>query len=226
MRRKLADRRGRPRFEIVGDLWGTLDTAVAMLLRDIGRGGALVQSALPLPERSVHNVAVSGGGAQTPASVRVQHVRPALAEDGRPCFLIGLEFLSVPPGLSAQIERWLAAGPGTDRDRTTGITERRKYRRVEVADDETVRVELRHRVQLLDISVTGALIACEAKLPLGTRGQFTAGLADTPFTAQLVVGRHHPREVQHGQIGLGASFGTVDEQSREHLEQFLRRGSE
>lgn len=92
--------------------------------------------------------------------------------------------------------------------------------------DEVMRVELRHRVQLLDISLTGALIACEVKLPVGTRGQFSAGLAAVPFTAEVVLGRHHPRPAPQGQTGLGASFASMDERSREHLEQFLRRGSE
>lgn len=108
----------------------------------------------------------------------------------------------------------------------TDTAERRRSPRVEVLHDEVIRVELRHRVELLDISLTGALIACETKLPVGTRGQFTAGLASVPFTAQVVVGRHHPRPAPHGQTGLGASFASMDERSRQHLEQFLRRGSE
>lgn len=112
MRRRLADRRGRPRFEIVGELWGTLETVVGMPLRDIGRGGALVQSAIALAADSVHHVAVSCDGSQTPASVRVQHVRPMAGADGRSYYLIGLEFLSIPAELMAQIERWLAGGPG------------------------------------------------------------------------------------------------------------------
>ena len=91
---------------------------------------------------------------------------------------------------------------------------------------EMIRVELRHRVQLLDISLTGALVACETKLPLGTHGQFSAGLASVPFNAAVVVGRHHPSPAQHGQTGLGTSFASMDERSRKHLEQFLRRGSE
>ncbi len=108
MRRRLADRRGRPRFEIVGDLWGTLDTGIGMPVRDIGRGGALVQSSIPLPPQSVHHVAVSCNGGHSPASVKVQHVRPMVGEDGRSYFLIGVEFLSVPEELTVQIERWMA----------------------------------------------------------------------------------------------------------------------
>ena len=110
MKRRLGDRRGRPRFEIVGDLWGTLDSVIAMPLLNVGKGGALVQSSVPLTPQSVHHVAVSCEGQQTPASVQVRHVRPVAAPDGRDYYLIGLEFLSMPAALLAQIEVWMNGG--------------------------------------------------------------------------------------------------------------------
>jgi c-di-GMP-binding flagellar brake protein YcgR len=92
--------------------------------------------------------------------------------------------------------------------------------------EEGIRVELRHRVRLLDISLTGALMACAVNLPLGTRGRFHAGLAAVPFTADVVVARQNARPVHQNQVALAAIFSSMDERSREHLEQFLRRGSE
>lgn len=106
MKRRLGDRRGRPRFEIVGDLWGTLDTVLGMPLLDVGKGGALVQSSVPLSPESVHHIAVSCDGQQTPARVQVRHVRQVSGADGRDYFLIGLEFLSMPSALEAQIMAW------------------------------------------------------------------------------------------------------------------------
>ena len=110
MKRRLGDRRGRPRFEIVGDLWGTLDTVIGMPLINVGRGGALVQSTVPLTPESVHHVAVECDGQQTPASVQVRHVRPITASDGRQQYLIGLAFLSMPATLVAQIDTWMDDG--------------------------------------------------------------------------------------------------------------------
>jgi hypothetical protein len=107
MKRRLGDRRGRPRFEIVGDLWGTLDTVIGMPLINVGRGGALVQSSVPLTPESVHHVAVSCDGLHTPTSVQVRHVRTVAAADGRDQFLIGIEFLSMPSALLAQIDSWM-----------------------------------------------------------------------------------------------------------------------
>ena len=110
MKRRLGDRRARPRFEIVGELFGTLSTFITMPLRNIGRGGALVQSSVALPSHSVHHVAVSCNGVMTPASVRVRHVHPIVGTDGRDYFLIGLEFVSMPNELVTQIECWMGGG--------------------------------------------------------------------------------------------------------------------
>ena len=107
MKRRLGDRRGRPRFEIVGDLWGTLDTVIGMPLVNVGRGGALVQSPVPLTPDSIHHVAVSCDGQQTPTSVQVRHVRPIATLDGHQHYLIGLAFLSMPAALLAQIDSWM-----------------------------------------------------------------------------------------------------------------------
>jgi hypothetical protein len=105
-------------------------------------------------------------------------------------------------------------------------TERRKSHRVEMPPDEGIRIEVRHRVQLLDISMSGALMACAVKLPLGTRGRFHAGLGTKPFSADVVIRRHHARPAAQTQVGLAAIFSSMDQRSREHLEQFLRRGSD
>ena len=110
MKRRLGDRRGRPRFEIVGELWGALDTVIGMPLLNVGKGGALVRSSVPLTPQSVHHISVSCDGQQTPASVQVRHVRPVAASEGSDYYLIGLDFLSMPSALLAQIEAWINGG--------------------------------------------------------------------------------------------------------------------
>jgi len=101
--------------------------------------------------------------------------------------------------------------------------ERRRTPRIELKDEEVVRLELRHRVQLLDISQTGALVGCEAGLPVGTRAQIRLGLGAQPFSAEVAVKRHHVKSVRRGQVGLGTMFGSMDDRSKRHLEQFLQR---
>ena len=53
MRRKMADRRVRPRFDIVGDLWGTLETVLRLPVRNVSRGGAMIHSHVPLPPQII-----------------------------------------------------------------------------------------------------------------------------------------------------------------------------
>ena len=118
MQRRLGDRRGRPRFEIIGDLWGTLDTSIDMVLLDVGKNGALVQSTVPLVSQSVHHIVVDCSGLPTPARARVQHVRQVVGPDAHAYYLIGLEFLSVPAALEAQIVAWTG---GTPRSATEGV---------------------------------------------------------------------------------------------------------
>jgi len=103
------------------------------------------------------------------------------------------------------------------------MIERRKTPRVQMPGHEMIRLELRHRVQLLDISQTGALIACETLLPVGARGHIRAGLAAQPFASEVAVRRHHPRQTSRGLTSLGAMFGSMDDRSKRSLELFLPR---
>ena len=107
VRRKLGDRRNRPRYDIVGDLWGTLETVLRLSLRNIGSGGALLESHMPLPGESIQRVTFSWNGQDTTTQVRVRHVERRILEDGEPTYLIGVEFLAVHPVLATEIDRLL-----------------------------------------------------------------------------------------------------------------------
>jgi c-di-GMP-binding flagellar brake protein YcgR len=106
------------------------------------------------------------------------------------------------------------------------MNERRRTPRVELHHDDDLRLELRHRVQLLDISQTGALISCETRLPVGTRGQVRIGFGPEPFSAEVAVKRHHTKASRTGQVALGTMFGSMDERSKRQLELFLQRAKD
>lgn len=110
--RKMADRRIRPRFDIVGDLWGTLETVLRLPLKNVSRGGALIHSHVPLPSQSVHRLALHSDGQDLSGPVRVSHVDTQVSADGERTYLIGVEFLSAQPALLELIERWLVSGQG------------------------------------------------------------------------------------------------------------------
>ncbi len=112
MRRKLGDRRIRPRYDIVGDLWGTLETVLSLPLRNVSPGGALIESHVPLPAESVHRLTFRCEGQDAAAQVRVRHVKPTISIDGERTYLIGVEFLSLHPTLVAQVARWVSTDGG------------------------------------------------------------------------------------------------------------------
>jgi hypothetical protein len=110
VRRKIGDRRIRPRFDIVGDLWGSLETVLQLPLRNVSRGGALIHSHVPLPSQSVHRLAFNSDGRDVSVPVRVSHVDTQLSADGERTYLIGVEFLSPQPALLEMIDRLAIAG--------------------------------------------------------------------------------------------------------------------
>jgi hypothetical protein len=112
VRRKIGDRRIRPRFDIVGDLWGSLETVLRLPLRTVSRGGALIHSHVPLPPQSVHRIALQADGQELSVPVRVSHVDARVSADGEQTYLIGVEFISAGPALLQFIDRLLMAGQG------------------------------------------------------------------------------------------------------------------
>jgi|SRR6476661_8393198 hypothetical protein len=112
MKRKSGDRRGKPRFEIIGDLWGSLDVVATLTLVNLGLGGALLESPIRLPPESVHAmVAISEGETHT-ITARVRHCVSGASGDraGRPSFMVGVEFLNVSPALHEFLARQLGDG--------------------------------------------------------------------------------------------------------------------
>lgn len=109
VKRRLGDRRTRPRFEIVGELWGTLETVLRLPLRNAGIGGALFESQVPLAPESIHRLTWACDDRETDVQVCVRHVRPIASSDGERGYLIGIEFMSLNPVIGGQIRKWLAA---------------------------------------------------------------------------------------------------------------------
>ena len=109
---RLGDRRSDLRFEIIGQLWGSLEAVEPLPLRNVGRGGALVESRLPLTADTVHGVRLAYNARTSTIQAKVRHVTPIVSPSGIERYLIGLEFLS--PGETAleQIDNLVAASGG------------------------------------------------------------------------------------------------------------------
>jgi c-di-GMP-binding flagellar brake protein YcgR len=104
--------------------------------------------------------------------------------------------------------------------------ERRRVPRVTVDDGLECRLEVRARVRLVDISLTGALLASESQLPVGTTAHMQAGVGSASFAPDVQVRRIVDRHSRESKPALGAVFVGMDEKSRRSLEEFLRKASE
>lgn len=100
------DRRLAPRFEVVGDLWGSLQVRRVLSIVDVGASGALVESERLWEVGSVLSVGLADSADFASGQVCVKHVRVGPAGN----VLMGVEFLSMTPALAAEVARWAGAG--------------------------------------------------------------------------------------------------------------------
>ena len=99
----LADRRAATRFEIVGELWGSVQALESMSICNLTPEGALVESAGPLPVGSVQPVRLTQGAQTMEMRAAVRHLTPVHPEGGGRRYRVGLEFLNVTEQAAAWI---------------------------------------------------------------------------------------------------------------------------
>lgn len=102
MDRRGSDRRGRVRFEIVGELWGSIEARASLLVRNLGLGGALVESPVVLTPDTTHWLSADVGGEPQLLQVRVRHAAPGGLS--LPC-MAGIEFVGPSPAVEAFIRQ-------------------------------------------------------------------------------------------------------------------------
>jgi hypothetical protein len=105
---RLGDRRNDLRFEIIGQLWGSLETVEPHPLVNLARGGALIESRTRLNPEMVRVVRFQFNGASHDIQAKVRHVTADTAPDGER-FLIGLEFIEPSAAALEQIDKVVAA---------------------------------------------------------------------------------------------------------------------
>lgn len=104
---QLADRRRSTRFEIVGELWGSLQVLEPLRVCNLGREGALIESAAPLPVGSNQPVRLLRGTEITEIRASVRHLSAVPGEGGGLRYRVGLEFLGVGDEAASAIERFM-----------------------------------------------------------------------------------------------------------------------
>jgi hypothetical protein len=107
-KRRARERRISRRFEIVGQLWGTLEWSEPWPLRNIGRGGALVEGPRPLALESTYGISLSPTTPANAIRARVCHLSRVDGDHASNPYLIGFEFLPSDERGEEQIETLLA----------------------------------------------------------------------------------------------------------------------
>jgi hypothetical protein len=107
-RRRLGDRRNRVRYEIVGQLWGSLETFEPMEVHNISQGGALVESRVPLNSESVQRFRLTTPDQTLDLQGRVTHVSQRQDVTAPENFLVGVQFVSLPQPALDYIEGYVA----------------------------------------------------------------------------------------------------------------------
>ena len=102
---RLADRRMAVRFEIVGELWGSVQALEPLHVCNLAPEGALVESSAPLPVGSVHPLRLVQGAQTTEVRAAVRHLAPVYLQGGAKQYRVGLEFLNVNDQAAASIGR-------------------------------------------------------------------------------------------------------------------------
>jgi len=112
MKRRIGDRRGKPRFEIIGELWGSVDVSASLTVVNLGRGGALLESNVPLAPETVHAALVVTEEESHHVTLRVRHSTPD-ARTAQRRYLTGVEFVDVTPALDQFLVRQIEFGTGS-----------------------------------------------------------------------------------------------------------------
>jgi hypothetical protein len=105
---RLGDRRAEMRFEIIGQLWGALEAVDDVPLRNLARGGALVEAQAPVGAESFRALRFGIHGTTQEVAVRVRHVTTLRTADGER-YLVGLEFVDPSAAALEQIDRIIEA---------------------------------------------------------------------------------------------------------------------
>jgi len=102
---RLADRRVTTRFEILGELWGSLQALESLRICNLAPEGALVESFAPLPVGSIQPIRLVQGAQSAEVRAAVRHLSPVYQPGGGRRYRVGLEFLNI----GEQAAAWIAS---------------------------------------------------------------------------------------------------------------------
>ena len=101
----LADRRVAARFEVVGELWGSMQALQPLHVCNLAPEGALVESLEPLAVGSLQPLRLTQGAQSVDLRATVRHMSPVEYGGGIRRYRVGLEFFN----LTDQAAAWIGS---------------------------------------------------------------------------------------------------------------------
>jgi PilZ domain len=210
------DRRAKGRFEVVGTLPGTLETWQRHVVRQIGGGGAMLESPVPMPagSRLTGRLTFLGHSRDIKAEVRYVVEDAKGQQDAR--YLLGVQWADG----AHPIDDLMPLAPAQSRS-VPGELERRRWPRTYAADGTEINRPAWVTVRVLDISVSGVLFMAPQPIPMGERGQLRLRLGESSFVGDIEVRRSDRHQAPSGGYRVGANFTALADGSRASLEEFI-----
>src|SRR5258708_31200523 len=97
------DKRDTHRLQILGDLQGEVTVFQPMAIREISRGGALIETGFPLQLDSLHEFRLTLGDRSVVVKGRVAHCSITYVEQELVLYKAGIEFIEPPERAAAVI---------------------------------------------------------------------------------------------------------------------------
>jgi PilZ domain len=102
-------RRHSERLEILGDLPGAATVHQSILVKELSRRGALIQTTFPLVLNSIHELRLALGSLTVVVKGRVVHCRVEEVDADSLVYRMGVEFVEMSDRVSTAITDYVAA---------------------------------------------------------------------------------------------------------------------
>jgi hypothetical protein len=214
VKKRLGDRRSRPRFDVVGNLTGHIEVWQPSTLRNLGTGGALVECTLPLSPAVRVAGRLSAGREAWRVRADVIHART----DEAGGHLFGLQWLEAVEAVSELIATLAIDTDTTFREEPDPL-DRRRSRRLVAPPDVELELGVILTATVIDISASGLLISARAPIEPGAAAELGMRFGDDDFVGRVEVRRTFASE--QGDWRMGAQFVGLDDSSRRSLEALL-----
>lgn len=106
------NKRGGERFQLLGELHGEVTVFHSVVIREISRGGAQIESTVPLQLNSLHQFRLMLGDRSVIVKGRVAHCRVSDVDDQGTTYRAGIEFIELSDPVSIAIDDFVAALSG------------------------------------------------------------------------------------------------------------------